>query len=271
MEKLSVIIPTMKGREEKLLRLLETIPAGCEIIVIDDENLLLAAKRNKGAALASGDYLLFIDDDNVLARDAVRKIRSNFNSSIGIMGMVACYEKDKTRVADGGSLRSMVSGFMYGVNTNKKIEDIPAEPYEVDEVANAFMIPAKVFNKVRGFDQDNFPIDLDEADICRRIKALGMRVMMCPEAVCYHDSITYSFVPDFRRPMNAYFMGRNRVFYQKKHLKKGEFLYYLYCFFPVFVLFYSLSLLYRRKLNLIPHFLKGAIDGLQGRRQNKFQ
>ena len=64
MVKVSVIIPTMLGREDMLARLLSTIPEGYEPIVVGDENLLLAAKRNKGAKLAHGEYLLFIDDDN---------------------------------------------------------------------------------------------------------------------------------------------------------------------------------------------------------------
>ena len=37
----------MKGREELLKKLLSTLPDDCEKIVVDDEDLLLAAKRNK--------------------------------------------------------------------------------------------------------------------------------------------------------------------------------------------------------------------------------
>jgi GT2 family glycosyltransferase len=186
------------------------------------------------------------------------------------MGLVACYDTDPGVVADGGSIRDYASGFMKGLFTNEKIKNLPVLPYEVSEVANAFVMRRQLHRWIGGFDETNFPIDLDEADLCKRIKDMGFKIKVCPSAQCLHKSITYSYVPDFRRPINAYMMGRNRVLYQKKHL--GTFQYLFYCAFwiPVFIGFYSTSLCYRKKFDMIPHFLKGVIDGLLGRKENKY-
>ena len=189
---------------------------------------------------------------------------------IGIMGITACYDNDPDRVADGGSMRNYTSGFMKGMYTNTDIKDLPAEPYEVDEVANAFVIRRQLFRNLGGFDQLNFPIDLDEADLCKRVKNTGKKIMMCPTAQCCHKSITYSWIPDFRRPMNAYFMGRNRILFQKKHLHPVKLALHYVCWLPVFVLGYVSALTYRKKYNLIPHFLKGVFDGLFNRSQNPY-
>ena len=271
MAKISIIIPTMKGREELLKKLKSTLRPEFEMIVVDDENLLLAAKRNKGAAQARGEYLVFIDDDNYLAANAIVQMYQDFNPEIGVMGMVACYHDKPKIVADGGSLRWMTSGFTWGRNTNCRIYEIEKQFYEVSEVANAFMIRRDVFDLMGGFDEKNFPIDLDEADLCRRVKNAGYRVVVNPNAVCYHKSQTYSHMPDFRRPMNAYFMGRNRILYQKKHLSGIKLFVYFTLFFPVFVLSYWASLIYRRKPWMIVHFTKGVIDGIQSRFQNQYQ
>ena len=271
MAKISVVIPTMKGREEMLAKLISTIPPEYEIIIVDDEDLLLAAKRNKGAAKANNEYLLFIDDDNYLRKHAIENMVAGFDTKIGVMGMVACYHSISRYIADGGSKRNYLTGFTTGVNTNERINDIDQEVYDVDEVANAFMIRREVFNLIGGFDEENFPIDLDEADLCKRIKDMGYRIVYNPKAICYHDSITYSHIPDFRRPLNAYFMGKNRQIYQRKHNTTGRYILYLVLFMPVFVVFYCVSLLYRRKPQMIFWFLKGVFDGISGSKKNPFQ
>lgn len=268
--KVSVIIPTIKGREEMLARLLSTIPKKYEKIVVPDEELLLAAKRNKGAMQATGKYLLFIDDDNYLERNAIERALQSLDYGVGIVGLTACYDDQKDTIADGGSKRNYLNGFTTGMNTNRKITEVKKN-YEVDEVANAFMMPAILFYNLGGFDETRFPIELDEADLCKNVKNHGLKIMMCPKAVCYHKSITYSYIPDFRRPRSAYFMGRNRVLFQRKHLNPFKYFLYLCFYFPTFSILYVLALVYRRKPEMIFHFLKGNIDGLRNRLKNSYQ
>src|SRR3990167_8482044 len=204
--KVSVIIPTIKGREEMLKRLISTIPREHEIIVVDDEDLLLAAKRNKGAIRSTGEYLFFIDDDNYLRDDdPINKMLESFARIVGVMGMTAAYDDNKNIIADGGSKRNYLTGFTKGLLTNKKLMDeyrykTGKMCYQVDEVANAFMIHKDVFfGDTYGFDEVNFPIDLDEADLCKRIKDRGYLIVMNPRAICYHKSQTYNWIPNFRR------------------------------------------------------------------------
>lgn len=262
----------MKGREKLLKRLLDSLPIGCEVIIVDDPDLLLAAKRNKGASQARGEYLLFIDDDNYLAPGAIEAAYELAkNPFVGVVGFMACYDDQRNVIADGGSKRSYLTGFTWGVNTNRFWDEIVHKPYQVDEVANAFMIRREVFEGLGGLDEANFPIDLDEADFCKRSKDFGLVVMMHPRARCYHSSQTYSPIPNFRRPMNAYCMGKHRITYQKLHLSALSYGMFVAVFMPVFVGFYTASLMGRGKFQLIPHFLKGVVDGLRGRRENPYQ
>lgn len=275
MNKVSVIIPTMRGREELLKKLLSTIPSDCEVIVVDDEDLLLAAKRNKGAKKAKGEYLLFIDDDNYLKSHAIYEMLRIFNweKGIGVVGMTACYDDKKLVIADGGSGRNYLTGFTTGKFTNRKIYGsfCPDGNYQVDEVANAFMIHSELFYELHGFDEKNFPIDLDEADLCKRVKDMGYKIMMCPAAICYHKSQTYSPIPNFRRPLNAYCMGNHRIRFQRKHNSDLRFWLYLLVFMPLFVGFYALSLIWKRNPRMIKPFLHGVMDGLFNRRTNQYQ
>ncbi len=290
MSQVSVIIPTMPGREAMLERLLSTIPNQFEKIVVDDEDLLLAAKRNKGAKKAKGEYLCFIDDDNYLEIGAIENaLALAKQQGVGVVGFMACYDDKKIVIADGGSLRNLLTGFTKGLRTNEtwpgkitrivgcnnketyKFLEYATEPYEVDEIANAFMMHSELYFELNGFDEKNFPIDLDEADFCKRAKDKGLKIMMCPMARCYHKSQTYSHIPDFRRPMNAYFMGRNRIIYQRISNNTLRYWVFIIFFLPVFAGFYTASLIWRRKPLMCLPFLKGVFDGIFNRRKNPYQ
>ena len=260
----SAVIPTYEGRTELLRRLIESIPSGVEKITVRGD-MSLSEKRNYGAKKSKGEFILFADDDNELAYQSIKMLRLALqNKKVAVAGMVGCYDHDKRKVCDSGAYR-MKNGFTKDKYFNKQIFDLWNEtkmPYEVDEVANVFMIRRDVFEKLGGFDTERFPIDLDEADFCIRAKRAGYRVVVVPSALTYHRSAAQSRLPNFRRPKNAYYMGRNRILFHKKHgLGLG--------FVPIFILSYVVSLMIKCKYSMIKHFLKGVCDGLQNRTGNR--
>ena len=114
-------------------------------------------------------------------------------------------------------------------------------------------------------------IDLDEADFCKRVKNIGLKIMMCPMARCYHKSQTYSPFPDFRRSLNAFMLSRNIVLYQGKHLDALSYFVFCFIFLPIRTCFYTASLIWRKKFSMIPPYIRGTIDGLLGKRENPYQ
>lgn len=273
MLKVSIVIPTIPGRTELLGNLLKSIPKeyAQNIIIMPQNEMLLAEKRNKGASEAMGDYIIFVDDDNTFCEESIDIALANIDDSIGVMGFVACYDDKPFVIADGGSNRGYWTGLMRGINTNKAIWSVSKYIYEVDEVANCFMIKRSLFEKLGGFDEANFPIDLDEADLCKRAKDNGYRVVMSTGSVVHHKSQTYSRIPDFRRPLNAYYMARNKVLFERKHVHPYQFFLYALFFLPPTWLGYMLCLLLRRKPKMCYHFTKGMLDGLSGRIKNKYK
>jgi glycosyltransferase involved in cell wall biosynthesis len=74
---LSILVPTMPGRERKLAFLLENLDAqvrrpDVELLVLrDNRSLTIGAKRNKLVQIARGEYVAFVDDDDAVAPDYV--------------------------------------------------------------------------------------------------------------------------------------------------------------------------------------------------------
>ncbi len=255
----SIIIP---NHEKDITELLKSVE-GHEVIIANDPDLCLAEKRNYGFYMAKGDYLLFVDDDNVIGKCSIDNLLKAFNDpKVGIAGMVGMYSGKITgewnNVCDSGAYRNLVTGFTRDKYVNQEIFDIWTyeyiNPYEVDEVSNVFMVRREVFEKIGLFDQDNFPIDLDEADFCLRAKRAGYKVVVVPNAMTFHNTKRVG-LPNFKRPMNAYFMARNKILFQKKH-------HLSLAFVPVFIIVYMLCLL--RNPRMILHFIRGVYAGFKG-------
>lgn len=76
---LSILIPTVKGREIQLDRLIEYLlkqkSDEVEIIVLkDNKEMTIGEKRNKLYQMANGEYSIQIDDDDLVAPDFITKV-----------------------------------------------------------------------------------------------------------------------------------------------------------------------------------------------------
>jgi len=301
----SVIIPTF-NRFNELSALLGSLPGvnrfkKLEVIIVDNNSsgldyqpLLdkysrqglnlslcvnttegsLSRSRNLGLSLAKGDYLFFIDDDNIVTENTIGNLLDVMerNPDIGIVSPVALYDNNRNRVLDAGARRGYINGFTVNMFLNEDKNSLPDGIIEISEVSNAFMVRRPVFEKIGNFDEQNFPIDLDEADLCVRAKMAGFGIYSVPKAIIYHkvEEISFFAVSSlrFRRERNAYSMGRNRILFQRKHLLAPAYFIFLIFYFPVFVLLYLFSLCLpqpqtglKSRIKFMEKFLKGICDG----------
>ena len=90
-EAISVVIPTIPERKEQLAKLLKQLGSKFEVIVVDNQELSLAEKRNYGLAQATGDLIYFLDDDNELFLDTFVDLAliMECNLKVGIAASVA--------------------------------------------------------------------------------------------------------------------------------------------------------------------------------------
>jgi len=78
---LSILVPTVPGREPKLRALLSSLDVqvaarrDVELLVLrDNRSMSIGEKRNKMISLARGDFVAFCDDDDAVATDYVATI-----------------------------------------------------------------------------------------------------------------------------------------------------------------------------------------------------
>ena len=96
MKKLSILICTMPFRAEKLQRLLSVLTPQLndfvEVKIESDEGqMTIGAKRNKLLNEATGEYVCFVDDDDLVSEDYVVRILQAIESGpdcCGIQGVI---------------------------------------------------------------------------------------------------------------------------------------------------------------------------------------
>jgi GT2 family glycosyltransferase len=189
--------------------------------------------RNVGISQASGDVVIFLDDDVVVHRDWLNRITEPYGDRKvgGVGGRVVPYGRlesfhVKTRWNKVG--RVFESGLVIGNF------DVPlSAAIEVDSLIGCNMSFRKdVLLKVGGFDGNYLGTGYrDDTDICMRVRRLGYQLMYQPKALVWHK-----FRGGQTRMDWSYWYVRNHTYFYFKNLfaqSKTSFFRFLYSmFFP---------------------------------------
>ena len=209
----SVIIPVFQ-RFELTHHCLAALHADCgsapiEVIVVDDcggddtadrlsaytnvrivrnaANLGFIGSCNRGAAIARGRYLVFLNSDTQVQSGWLEALLSLFDREpeAGLVGSHLIYPSGRQQDA-GGILSADGSAWSYG-----HLDD-PYKPQygyvrEVDYCSGAAIaIPRSFFQSLGGFDAVFAPAYYEDADLAMRVRAAGHKVYYQPSAHVVH-------------------------------------------------------------------------------------
>ena len=156
-------------------------------IIANKKNLGFSAANNQGAALSTGDFLLFLNSDTIVNKDIFKKCLDLFKADdkIGIIS-------PRLKLESGESQKNAFGYFptFWGLITQagKKEIIIPevSQKFEVDWVSGcALMIRRDIFQKIGGWD-DHFFLYFEDVDICRLVKKNGYKIVVNLESEITH-------------------------------------------------------------------------------------
>ena len=298
----SIVIPT-HNRKKKLKSLLNSIMKNnypnIEILIVDDASTdgtyklikekyptikvyrnrkekLLAGSRNIGILKSKGQLIFLIDDDNIISKDTVNELVHLMKKdvTIGVVGPLMYYLRDPSRVWCGRVNRSYISSRTFFPERNKlnvHLDNI----VESDDFPNAFMIRRSLIEKVGLFDEINFKIHYDEADFCNRVRQEGYRIVLCPRAKVWHDTILPNEKINRARRYRvhtikrAFFVARNRIIFFRKYSRSYEFAIFSVFFLPFLSVFYLIiiltdsKLLFTQRIACMKSYIKGILEGFR--------
>ena len=209
----SVVIPTFNN-VDYTIRCLASIHAhlpnvSFEIIVVDDgssddtasivsaipnlrfvrneSNCGFLRTANKGALLARGQYVLFLNNDTQVLAGWLDSLIDVFAKvpNAGIAGSKLIYPTGRLQEA-GAALRRDGTVDLIG------LDDDPNKPEynfmrEVDHCSGASLLIEKdLFSKLGGFDDRFAPAYFEDCDLSMRVRELGKKVIYQPDSVVVH-------------------------------------------------------------------------------------
>lgn len=289
----SVIIPS-HNRKQKLIRLIKSIMDSdypkdrLEIVVVDDASTdrtyekiaelfpkiriirnerkrLVAASRNIGFRNSNGDFIFFIDDDNIVDKHCISEIIQVMlmSKDVGIAAPIMYYLKDPKMIWCAGVKRSMITSKTTYIGNGQVDRGQINKLFESDDFPNAFMVRREIMeNEGVLFDEVIFPLMYEESDFCYRIRRKGWKVVLVPYARVYHD-IPFGEIVTHYTKLKAYYVARNRILFHRKYSKKYEFILFILFFHPFINLFYAISFLQRRMFEEFRYYLRGIYDGIK--------
>ena len=181
-------------------------------VVRSPRNLGYAGGMNLALELFRGEsaeYVLLVTQDVVVAPTTVEELLKTMVDApfVGIVGPVVYYLQHGHKVFSAGGYidvnRVEVGHYLY-----PRAET----PYEVDWVDGCcMMIRQRAVDRVGGFDEEFF-MYYEENDLCQRIRRVGYRVVVSPNAKAWHE------VPPAPRSFTYhYYMARNAYLYWRKN------------------------------------------------------
>jgi GT2 family glycosyltransferase len=196
---LSVIVPVHNG-EEYLQRSLGALQqselprSDWELIVVDDSSqdrsVELATAyadhivritdgpcgpgvaRNRGAALARGDILMFVDADVCVHKDALRLTLQTFNREPGVSAVFGAYDLRPTAPGLVSQYRNLLHRYVHERDAGEA----------VTFWAGCGAVRAAVFSGCGGFDEAEYVnSSIEDIQLGYRMSSAGYRILLQPE------------------------------------------------------------------------------------------
>lgn len=173
-------------------------------ILRTDQSLAFSKVNNLGATEATGDWLLFLNNDVMVDRASVRELMAPLqeDAGIGITGARLLFP-GRNKVQHAG-----IGHMLWGIPSNYGVGASPTDP-RVSERCERFALtgamiclPQEAFRKVGGFDE-RYVWGVEDIDLCLKIRSAQLRVVYVPEATGIHpESVTLKVTRLWETPHN---------------------------------------------------------------------
>jgi len=259
--------------EERQIEQYHRSPINLRLRIFQQSNNTGAALgRNIGASYARGEYILFLDSDNVVSPNLISHLSEQLdnNSNLGLVGPLMLHYGTPSLIWLAGANISdwtCLASYDDYLADRSELQDLSRN---TGHIPNCFMIRGHDFRKIGGFREIYF-IMYEEADLASRIKKeLNMTISLTFECQTYHmvelptkralhhriKSIGLS------SPVRAFLTTRNRMIYARHNFSFFKALECHLVSIPMVTFVYISSCLLMRNFRGASATTKGFISGI---------
>lgn len=262
---IEIIVVDNNSEDNTVLKIKEKYRYNDRVILIESKkNLGAGGGRNKGAEEANGEYLLFVDSDNIIDKKMISYLIDFFkkNKNCGMVGPLMLIKNNSDTIWLYFADINMWTSQAKYKGTGEKNQGQYKEVEEVGHLPNCFMVRKDDFNKIGGFNE-KYVVVYEEADLAEKIKnKFKKKIYLYSKAITYHDVNIFCDSLSFRSQSRAFLLARNRVYFIKKNSSFLQFLAFIFIFNPLIFLYYEFNLIKRGELEKAAAYFRGLISGL---------
>ncbi|MHB1679005.1 MAG: glycosyltransferase family 2 protein [bacterium] len=234
------------------------------------ENTGASKARNEGIKYSKGEYLCFVDSDNIVDSNFLTELifLAESDDRIGFVGPKMHYLKDPKRICYAGADINLITSKTKYIGQNEIDKGQYDSIKEVGHIPNIWLVKKAVINKI-GLINTSYHTYYEESDWAMRAKIAGYKIMFCPTSMVYHnvpspknEKSLRSFI-GFDNQYRVFYAARNRIIYMKKYTTKPKFILFLIFFNNIFLIEYCLIFLFYRRFDLIKSYIKGFLSGFK--------
>jgi len=299
----SVIIPTYNRAQmvcDCVRSVLATNYPALEVIVVDDcspddtaarlkaefgadarvkyqrneRNLMVTGSRNAGGSRATGEFLLFLDHDNIVHPDILDEMIACFgrNSDARLVGAISVnrHKSGPDTVWSAGNQFNRWTSQPRELYAGLPVDELPPLPDDLPTTyaPSAFMVRKASFESVGGFDPA-IGMMFDESDFGWRVLKLGGKGYYATRARTIHMGHADQLVEEtplrqlgIEQPKRTFCFARNRIRFARRHFTFLQALSVAFVFAPLSCGYYGLVALRNRRPDIAWAYLKGTLAGM---------
>ena len=153
---------------------------GPDIVIRNAENLGFARACNQGAALASGDVLIFLNNDTEPCPGWLKPLLDALKApNVAVAGSMLTYPDGRVQHAGVGLRGSGRTYEAFNMTDPRPFGDVAA-------VTGACLaIRREIFNDLGRFDEGYWN-GYEDVDLCLRVREAGYRIVYDPDSIVIH-------------------------------------------------------------------------------------
>ncbi|WP_316796907.1 glycosyltransferase family 2 protein [Pedobacter agri] len=220
------------------------------VYIRSNKNLGFAGGNNLGIKIASGDYLLLLNNDTEITPNLIDSLVEELdrNPSIGLISpLILFYDQPSTIQYAGYTKMNYLTGRnkdIGGMETNTGQYD--AENRETAYCHGAAMMCRKSTLERVGLLSEDYFLYYEELDWCEKFKRAGLKLWFLGKAKIYHKE---SISVGKESAIKTYFMTRNRMLFIRRNTG-----FLNTAFFSIYFVFIAAT------KQIIGFLLKGKVD-----------
>lgn len=186
------------------------LPQKTKIIKIN-RNYGPPGNRNRLAAYAEGDYIMFLDNDVILSNSISRLTEYLNEETILQLTLI----REDGRIDSAGGLVDEL-GYPYELYRDEKYVEIQSKKEILYAKGAGAVVPRNVFLKLGGFDEDFF-YGYADTDLGLRAWKSGFKVVSVPIPAVHYEHGSFTKNEDKRKERLTYLLESRRLYFILKN------------------------------------------------------